>query len=90
VEGRIEGRVEGRVEGRIEGRIEGRVEGRVEGESSGRRAMLLTILGARGLSLSDAQRQRIEACDDLDMLEQWARVAVTASSGDALFADEGE
>jgi hypothetical protein len=52
--------------------------------------MLLTILGARGLSLSDAQRQRIEACNDLDRLEQWARVAATASSVDALFTDQSE
>jgi len=56
-----------------------------EGRAEGRRSTLLAVLDARGLRPTDAQRQHIEACDDLDLLEQWARAAVNASSIAVLF-----
>lgn len=56
-------------------------EGRVEG----RRSTLMAILDARGLVLSETQRARIEACADLDVLEQWARAAAVAMTSDVIF-----
>lgn len=48
-------------------------------------APIFTVLGARGFHVSDAQRRRIEACRDLEQLEQWLVLAVTAGSTDELF-----
>jgi len=60
-------------------------EGRAEGEAQGRRATLVTILETRGLQFTEAQLQRIEFCSGREILERWARAAVTASSPEAVF-----
>jgi len=69
-----------------QGRAEGRDEGRAEGEAKGRRATLLAIVEARGLTLTEDQRQRVEACSDPEQLDRWARAAAVATTSDALFA----
>lgn len=76
-------REEGLAEGREEGREEGLEEGRVEGESR----MLLTVLHARGLNLTDAERERIRTCTDHDRLAAWAVRAATATSMAEVFED---
>jgi hypothetical protein len=45
------------------------------------------VLDARGLDVTDAQRERVLACSDLDTLARWHRRAVTVASADALFED---
>jgi len=70
-----------------QGRNEGRDEGRAEGETAGLRTALLAVAEARGLSLTEAQRQRIEACVDPETLKRWTRAAAVATTSDALFAD---
>jgi hypothetical protein len=60
---------------------EGRTEGRTEGEARA----LLAVLDARGVDVSDAARERITACTDLEQLDAWVRRAVTATSVDELF-----
>ena len=67
-------------DGRQEGRVEGRVEGRLEGEARA----LLRMLEARGLAVTDAQRARILACDDLGVLDRWVAAVLTAGSVDEL------
>lgn len=51
-----------------------------------RRATLLTVLDARGISLTADEHVRIEACTDVATLDRWARAAATATSAEAVFA----
>ncbi|MEU7987492.1 hypothetical protein AB0B56_21740 [Streptosporangium canum] len=60
---------------------EGREEGRAEGETRA----LLAVLAARGVEVSDDARERITNCTDIEQIEAWIRLAVTADSTDALF-----
>ncbi len=46
---------------------------------------VLTVLDARGLAVSDAQRERVMACRDQSTLTRWQRAAVTSASVDAVF-----
>lgn len=48
---------------------------------------IVTVLAARGLSPTEAQRSVIASTDDLTTLERWLGAAVTCSSVDALLAD---
>ena len=56
-----------------------------KGEAKGEARALLTVLEARGLTLSDEARARVAACLDTAQLEQWVRRAVTIASVDELF-----
>jgi hypothetical protein len=76
-----QGRAEGRAEGEVQGRAEGEARGRAEGEA----AMLLRVLAARGFTVPDDIRQRIQSCTDLPQLEAWGDRAVTANSLDEVF-----
>ena len=62
------------------GRSEGFAEGKVEGKAEGKAESILTILEARGISVSLAQRQEILSCQDGDRLGLWLRRAAIASS----------
>lgn len=64
---------------------DGIAEGIEKGSIRGERKMLLVVIEARGLALSDTQRSLIELCEDHDALARWTRNAVTASDGDAVF-----
>ena len=66
-------------------RAEGRTEGRTEGRAEGTAKSVLMIMGARGLHVGDAARQRIEACSDVEMLEHWLVRAATAASAEDIF-----
>jgi hypothetical protein len=50
------------------------------GEARGCAHALLTLLDARGLAISTADRAKIEACTDAALLDQWIRRAATAES----------
>jgi hypothetical protein len=52
---------------------------------AGERGTVLMVLKARGLQVSDSQRARIDACDDLATLKKWAETALTAATADDLF-----
>jgi len=67
---------------------EGEVTGEARGEARGRRATLLAVLDARGLQPTQEHRERIEGCDDVELLEQWARAAVNAASVTAVFGED--
>jgi hypothetical protein len=64
-----------------QGRAEGEARGRAEGEA----AMLLRVLAARGFTVPDDIRQRIQSCTDLARLEAWGDRAVTTTSLDEIF-----
>jgi hypothetical protein len=53
--------------------------------ASARAADVLDVLDARGLTVSDAQRERILGCSDLEVLKAWLRRAAIVATADALF-----
>jgi hypothetical protein len=55
------------------------------GRTSEKAADVLDVLEARGLAVSDAQRERIVGTKDLELLTRWLRRAVTVSTTEALF-----
>jgi hypothetical protein len=68
------------------GRAEGEAKGRAEGEAKGRAEAILAVLSARGVTLTDEQRQRVYGCTDIAVLDQWLRRAATVASTAELFA----
>ncbi|OHV60837.1 hypothetical protein BCD48_40455 [Pseudofrankia sp. BMG5.36] len=48
---------------------------------------VLAVLEERGVPVSDAARERILACGDLDRLDTWLRRAITATSVDDVIRD---
>ncbi len=67
------------------GEEKGREEGREEGRITEATRNVVSILQTRGFSLTEATRQRIEACTDLDTLEKWVPLAVKADRPEDLF-----
>jgi hypothetical protein len=67
------------------GREEGREAGRRTGEVEASRSLLRAVAAARGLALTVAQLERIDACDDANVLQTWATRAATASEADQIF-----
>jgi hypothetical protein len=61
--------------------------GEARGRAAEKAADVLDVLDARGLDITDAQRQRVLGCSDLQALARWLRRAVTVSSTDALFEE---
>jgi hypothetical protein len=59
------------------GKKEGKAEGRVDG--------ILTVLEARCLDVTDAERERIAGCTDLKQLKTWLRRAVIVEKTSDLF-----
>jgi type II secretory pathway component PulK len=57
-----------------------KAEGRAEGRIAGIAESVLEILEARGIPVSEAQRQEILSCQDSDRLSRWLRRAVLVSS----------
>jgi hypothetical protein len=86
-EGRAEGWAEGKAEGKAEGRAEGKTEGRAEGRAEAFRLALVRVLARRGFTLTSELQRRIDAETDLERLERWLDVAVTAASLAEVFAD---
>ncbi|MGW1542602.1 hypothetical protein ACWCPM_20600 [Streptomyces sp. NPDC002309] len=66
-----------------------RAEGQAEGRADSRAEDTLRILDRRGIPVSDADRERITTCTDLDTLTRWFDRAITAASADEVFADDG-
>lgn len=58
-----------------------------EAEAKGRAESVLVVLEARGIAVSDVQRQEILGCHDLGRLNRWLRRAVLAASADELMAE---
>lgn len=56
-----------------------------KGRTAEKAADVLDVLEARGISVTDAQRERILGSKDLEELARWLRRAATVASADALF-----
>jgi hypothetical protein len=63
------------------GKREGKTQGRREGEAEA----ILLVLEARGLDVTDAERERITSCTDLKQLKKWVTRAATAEKTGDLF-----
>ncbi|MEV6216445.1 hypothetical protein [Nocardia sp. NPDC051833] len=63
----------------------GREEGREEGRAEEAAHAVRTVLTARGLELSVAQRTMLAECTDIDQLNAWLVQAVTATRAEELF-----
>ncbi|GAA0995190.1 hypothetical protein [Nocardiopsis tropica] len=59
--------------------------GREEGREEGVARSVIGFLVARGFTVSDEVRERIESCSDLDVLESWVTKAVSVQSPEQLF-----
>jgi Uma2 family endonuclease len=60
----------------------GREQGRRAGGVEAARALLRSVAIARGLALTTDQLDRIDACDEVALLQTWATRAATASRAD--------
>jgi putative restriction endonuclease len=64
-----------------------RSEGEARGEARGMARSILGVLEARGLAVSEAQRQEILRCEDQERLLLWSRRAALASSAAEVIAE---
>jgi len=66
-------------------RLDGYTLGLEQGLVAGERGTVLMVLKARSVQVSESQRARIDACDDLATLKEWAEAALTIATADDLF-----
>jgi hypothetical protein len=83
----------GHREGLEQGLEQGLERGRKQGLEQGRRqacellsGALVDMLEVRGFALTPPQRERIESCDSLELLQRWYAAAKTTSSVDELLS----
>jgi hypothetical protein len=63
----------------------GREEGKKEGKAEGKAEAILSMLEARNLDVTDAERDRIAECTDLRQIETWVRRVVAVEKTSDLF-----
>jgi hypothetical protein len=56
-------------------------------EARGGSKALLLVIDARGLEISDEQRDRVQACTDLALFHTWLARAATATTAEEVFGD---
>jgi hypothetical protein len=59
-------------------------KGQAEGKATGKAEGILAVLAAREVPVSDAIRERILSCSDIDTLDAWIRRAAVASTAAAV------
>src|SRR5919112_6373167 len=74
----------------LAGRAKGEAEGEAKGEAKGRAEAILHILGARGVEISGAVRDRVVDCTDLDVLGAWLGRSLSVTSAEELFVEESD
>ncbi|MFI1374986.1 hypothetical protein ACH4UY_23590 [Streptomyces longwoodensis] len=67
--------------------LKGREQGSNEVRIGVRIQDILRVLRVRGIEVPDAVRERVNSCDDLDVLGTWLDRAVTVGSADELFVE---
>ncbi len=60
---------------------------KAEVTAEGKAEDVLAFLEARGINVSAEQKERIQACTDLELLHRWIRKAATITSADELFTE---
>ncbi|MFF0160080.1 hypothetical protein ACFYRY_21470 [Streptomyces sp. NPDC005263] len=58
------------------------------GRAESRAEAILHILGSRAIEISDAVRDRVLGCSDLDVLGGWLGRSLSVTSAEELFAEE--
>ncbi len=58
-----------------------------EGKAKGEAHAVLTVLDARGIEISEPQKERIRSCSDEEVINRWLRKAVSIRSAEELFND---
>ena len=71
LKGRRDGKLEGFRAGELKGFHDGKLKGFRDGELKGRREALLRLVARVGITLTDDDRARIQACDDVTTLDRW-------------------
>lgn len=66
---------------------EGEARGRAEGEARGEATLLLRVLAARSVEVTDEARDLVLGCTNTDQLVAWADRAATASTLSDVFGD---
>lgn len=74
---------------REEGKLEGKVEGKVEGKLEGKLESLRQVLVTRGLTLTAAQRRRMDEVKDVAQVEAWIGRALVVTRSSEIFASVG-
>jgi hypothetical protein len=69
-----------------EGLAEGEAKGEAKGKAEAKADSVLTVLDARGLTVTDRLREMITTCTDLDQLDAWLRRAATVSTAEHIFS----
>ena len=64
-------------------------EGETAGAVRGKVEAILAVLAARGVSVGQEARARIEACKDAATLDRWIVRAATAASAEEIFSERG-
>ncbi len=80
-----EAKDEGEKRGLDKGKKLGLDEGKRAGKVEEARKAVERVLRRRGLAVSEEQVVRLTACNDLDTLERWLDLAVTAATTDEVF-----
>jgi hypothetical protein len=68
-------------------KADGKAEGRAEGKADGTADAILKVLEARGVAVSQAQREEISRCSDLARLSRWLVRASLATSAEEVTAE---
>ncbi|MFO0587187.1 MAG: Uma2 family endonuclease [Polyangiaceae bacterium] len=62
-----------------------REEGREEGQLLAKQQVILGLLGARGVPVSEQARARIQATKDMALLDRWVTAVLTVTDAEQLF-----
>ncbi len=66
-----EGELRGKLDGLREGKLDGLREGELRGKLDGLREALFRLVARAGVTLTEDDRARIQACDDAATLDRW-------------------
>ncbi|MEU6239601.1 hypothetical protein [Streptomyces sp. NPDC047024] len=80
--------LDGKAKGEAEGKAKGEAEGEAKGELAGKKQAVLRVLEARGLTVSDDVRERVDACTDSEVIDTWLDRSVAVERVEDLFAEE--
>ena len=73
-----------------QGEAKGQAAGMAEGRAAGMAEAVVRFLEARGVAVSETQRQEILRCRDLDLLERWMGRAALAFSAEEVTAEPSD
>ena len=73
-------------EGKLDGLREGKLDGLREGKLDGLRDALLRLLARAGITLTEDDRARIQACTDAAKLDRWVENVLGAKTAADVFS----